>query len=212
MFDKNIKKLWYNVYINRRIYMLTSENALELLRKDDSKAPNTGWIDHSICVGNAASLIAEKLNLDSEKAKTLGYIHDIGKKEGNFPLHDINGYNYIKDLGYDLEYANICLTHSYLNNDYLCTAGEKPDYIPFRDEFIKNHEYTIYEKIINLCDLMCTNKVMTVDKRLVDIIIRRGANENTSYHIKEVYKLKEYIDSLLGYNVYDLFPEIKENL
>ena len=66
------------------------------------------------------------------------------------------------------------------------------------------------EKIINLCDLMCANKIMTVDKRLIDIIIRRGANENTSYHIKEVYKLKEYIDSLLGYNVYDLFPEIND--
>ena len=25
-------------------------------------------------------------------------------------------------------------------------------------------------------------------------------------------KLKEYIDSLLGYNVYDLFSEIKDNL
>ena len=191
---------------------MTSKEALDLLMKDDSKAPNTGWIDHSICVGNAAGLIAQKLNLDSEKAKVLGYIHDIGKKMGSFPLHDINGYNYIKDLGYDLEYANICLTHSYLNNDYLCTAGEKPDYIEFRDEFIKNHEYTIYEKIINLCDLMCTNKVMTVDKRLIDIIIRRGVNENTSYHIKEVYKLKEYIDSLLGYDVYSLFPEIKDNL
>lgn len=191
---------------------MTVEEALNLLNNGEDKSPNRGWIDHSICVGNTASLIADKLDLDSEKIKVLGYIHDIGKKMGDFPLHDINGYNYIKDLGYDLEYANICLTHSYLNNDYLCTAGEKPDYIKFRDEFIKNHEYTIYEKIINLCDLMCTNKVMTVDKRLVDIIIRRGANENTSYHIKEVYKLKEYIDSLLGYNVYDLFPEIKENL
>ncbi len=28
-----------------------------------------------------------------------------------------------KELGYDDEYANICLTHSYLNNDIYCTAG-----------------------------------------------------------------------------------------
>ena len=79
-------------------------------------------------------------------------------------------------------------------------------------EFIKNHEYTIYEKIINLCDLMCTDIIMTVDKRLIDLIIRRGAHENTQYHIKETYKLKEYFDNLLGYNLYNLFPEIKENL
>ena len=81
-------------------------------------------------------------------------------------------------------------------------------------KFIKKHEYTIEEKLINLCDLMCPqgNKVFTIDKRLIDIMIRRGAYSNTQYHIKETYKLKEYFDNLLGYNLYDLFPEIKENL
>lgn len=78
--------------------------------------------------------------------------------------------------------------------------------------FIQNHEYTIYEKIINLCDLMCTSKVLTVDKRLVEIIIRRGAYENTQYHVRETYQLKAYFDELLGFNLYDLFLEIKENL
>ena len=70
------------------------------------------------------------------------------------------------------------------------------------------------EKLINLCDLMCPqgNKVFTIDKRLIDIMIRRGAYSNTQYHIKETYKLKEYFDDLLGYNLYDLFPEIKDNL
>ena len=124
----------------------------------------------------------------------------------------MNGYYYLKELGYDDEYANICLTHSYLNNDIYCTAGGIPTDIPFRTEFIKNHEYTIYEKIINLCDLMCTDIIMTVDKRLIDLIIRRGAHENTQYHIKETYKLKQYIDKQLGFNLYDLFPSIKDNL
>ena len=102
-----------------------------------------------------------------------------GKMVGPYSEHIMNGYNYIKGLGYDDEYANICLTHSYLNNDVYCTAGGIPRDIPFRTEFIKTHEYTIYEKIINLCDLMCKNVVMTVDKRLIDIILRRGAHENT---------------------------------
>ena len=191
---------------------MNKEEALKLLNEEGSLAPDNRWISHSICVGDTASVIAEKLNLDKEKARVLGYIHDIGKRFGSFPLHDLNGFNYIKELGYSDEYANICLTHSYLNNDYLCTAGSFPEDIPFRTQFIKNHEYTIYEKIINLCDLMCTNVVNTVDKRLIDIILRRGVTESTQYHIKEVYKLKEYIDSLLGYNVYDLFSEIKDNL
>ena len=192
--------------------ILTSDKALEILENAKGKSVNDKWIYHSICVGSAASIIAETLGLDKEKAKILGYIHDIGKSVGNVPEHDINGYNYIKELGYDEEYANICLTHSYLDNNYLCTAGELPLDIPFRVEFIKNHEYTIYEKIINLCDLMCTDVVNTIDKRLIDIMIRRGTTENTQYHVKETYKLKEYFDNLLGYSVYDLFPEIKNNL
>ena len=191
---------------------LTSKQALEMLENFRNKKEDTHWIDHSICVGNSAGKIAKSLELDIEKAKTLGYIHDIGKGVGDFSNHVMNGYKYIKELGFDDEYANICLTHSYLNNDVMCTAGGLPRDIHFRTEFIKKHEYTIYEKIINLCDLMCTTVTMTVDKRLIDIIIRKGAFENTQYHIKETYKLKEYVDNQLGFNVYDLFPEIKETL
>ena len=130
---------------------------------------------------------------------------------GPFHEHVIKGYKYMKKQGYDKDYCNICLTHSYLNNDINCTAGGIPDDIPFRTEFIKNHKYTLYEKIINLCDLMCTSRINTVDKRIIDLIIRRGAYSNTQYHIKEAYKLKQYFDNLLGYNL-DLFPEIKVNL
>ena len=196
---------------------LTSIEARKILENARSKAESTGWIDHSICVGDSAGRIAEALNkkgydLDIDKAITLGYIHDIGKMVGPFHGHVMNGYEYMKNQGYDEEYCNICLTHSYLNNDINCTAGGIPDDIPFRTNFIKNHEYTLYEKIINLCDLMCTPKVYTIDKRLIDIMIRRGAYSNTQYHIKETYKLKEYFDNLLGYNLYDLFPEIKDNL
>ena len=191
---------------------LTVEKARELLEEARGKTPDDHWINHSICVGDSAGKIAEKLNLDVDYSKTLGYIHDIGKSVGEFKEHVMNGYKYIKELGYDDEYANICLTHSYLNNDVYCTAGGIPRDIPFRTEFVKNHEYTIYEKIINLCDLMCTDVNMTVDKRLIDIMSRRGAYENTQYHIKETYKLKQYIDEQLGFNVYDLFPSIKENL
>lgn len=190
---------------------LTSEKALEMLKNSRGKTKNDGWINHSICVGNSAGKIAESLELDVDYAKTLGYIHDIGKSVGDFSEHVMNGYNYMKELGYDDEYANICLTHSYLNNDYMCTAGGIPKDIPFRTEFIKNHKYTIYEKIINLCDLMCTSVNMTLEKRLIDIMKRRGVYENTVYHIKEAQKLKEEFDYMLGYNVYDLFPDVLDN-
>ena len=198
---------------------LNSKEARELLEKERVNQKDDRWIGHSICVGDSAGKIAKALvekgiNVDVDKAITLGYVHDIGKYNGDSAGHVMRGYEYLKEKGYDDEYCNICLTHSYLNNDVLCTAGGIPDDIPFRTEFIKNYEYTIEEKIINLCDLMCPqdNKVYTIDKRLIDIMIRKGAYSNTQYHIKETYKLKDYFDSLLGYNLYDLFPEIKENL
>lgn len=39
----------------------------------------------------------------------------------------------------------------------MCTAGgvPNPEDNTFLTEFIKNHEYTIEEKLINICDLMC---------------------------------------------------------
>lgn len=196
--------------------ILTSKEAMNILENSRNKTKNDGWIDHSICVGNCAGKIAKSLkdkgyDLDVDKAITFGYIHDIGKLF-SFSNHVMKGYYYLKEQGYDEEYCNICLTHSYLNNDVFCTAAGIPDDISFRTEFIKNHHYTMYEKIINLCDLMCTKKVFTIDKRLIDIMLRRGIYSNTKYHIKETYKLKTYFDNLLGYNLYDLFPEIKDNL
>ena len=200
---------------------LTSNQALQIIESYRGKTQNDLWIEHCISVGNTAGKIAKALNekgcnVDVDKVVTLGYVHDIGKYSDKSHIHAIKGYEYLKQQGYDDEYCNICLTHSYLNNDILCTAGGVPDPNEnlFLTDFIKNHEYTIEEKLINLCDLMCSRegKVFTIDKRLIDLIIRRGAHTNTQYHVKETYKLKEYFDNLLGYDLYDLLPEIKDNL
>lgn len=190
---------------------LTSEKAMEILEDFKKRGDNEYWTNHSICVGNSAGRIAEKLGLDVDKAITLGYIHDIGKGVGKSIEHPINGYTYIKELGYKEEYAAICLTHSYLNNDINCTAGGIPENNLFVANFIKTHPYTIYEKIINLCDLMCTTVNVTLEKRLIELITRRGVHENTVYHIKEAQKLKKEIDTMLGFNVYHLFPDVLEN-
>lgn len=204
---------------------LTSKDARKLLENERPKFEDQRWIDHSICVGDSAGRIAKALiekgyDVNIDKAITLGYIHDIGKKfneqGGVFP-HAINGYNYIKKIGYSEEYAGICIKHSFLNNDIDCISNDRdetdksnPNYNFFK-EYIKN-EYSIEEKIINLCDLMCTTVILTVEKRMIDLLLRHGVFAKTYYHIEETIKLKEYFDNLLGYNLYDLFPEIKENL
>lgn len=197
------------------------EEAKELLEMHRLHTTDDRWIQHSLNVGNCAGKIASALKekgipVDVDKVITLGYLHDIGKYNGESRGHVMRGYEYLKEKGYEEEYCNICLTHSYLNNDIICTAGGVPDPNAnlFLTNFIKNHKYSTEEKIINLCDLMCPqgNQVFSIDKRLIDIMIRRGAYSNTQYHIQETYRLKEYFDHLLGYNLYDLFPEIKNNL
>ena len=109
---------------------LDSKKALVLLNECKGLATNDDWINHSICVGNCARVIAKALELDEDYAKTLGYIHDIGKKfgwksnDGVIP-HAINGYNYLKSLGYDDKYAGVCIKHSFLNNDINCLANDR---------------------------------------------------------------------------------------
>lgn len=202
---------------------LTSNVAISLIKAhENNRTERIYLIEHQLAVGNAAGRIAKALGMDEDKAKSLGYIHDIGKvfcedvKENRGLAHGIRGYDYIKSLGYDEEYARICILHSYLNNDIDCLSGDitnrNGEAFEFQYNYVTNHHYDDYEKLINLCDLMCTNKILTVDKRMMDLLIRHGVFKTTHYHLLETVKLKEYFDQKLGYNLYDLFPEIKKNL
>lgn len=113
------------------------------------------------------------------------------------------------ELGYDKEYANVCLTHSYLNDDIYCAACKVPEDFKFEIDFVKNHECNIYEKLITLCDLMCTTVNLTMEERLIDILSRRGVHENTQYFLKEAQNLKNEFDNMIGKNVYEIIPDLK---
>ena len=70
---------------------LTVEKARELLEEARIKASDDPWIKHSICVGNSAGKIAEKLNLDI----------DYKTRYNNLPIHnrkdiDIDSYDIMK--------------------------------------------------------------------------------------------------------------------
>ena len=49
----------------------------------------------------AKALTEKGYNVDIDKTITLGYLHDIGKYTGESHGHEISGYNYLKDKGYD---------------------------------------------------------------------------------------------------------------
>lgn len=204
-------------FLKQALKNLTPENAYNLLiqgviqNENDFEKPENKWINHSIYVGLAAKRIAQKLGLDENLAEALGYIHDIGRKIDHFN-HPIEGYRYMTKLGY-VDQAGICLTHSFINNDITVTAGggpkekEKYEYI---NSYLQSNPPTIYDNIIQLCDLFCLeNGFTTIESRILDITKRKGIFENSLNHFQETMKLKERFEMLMHCNLYDLFPEIK---
>ena len=75
---------------------LTSKDARELLEKERKNSNDDRWIEHCICVGNSAGRIAEALNekgqnVNIDKTIALGYVHDIGKYNGESKGHVMRG-------------------------------------------------------------------------------------------------------------------------
>ena len=161
---------------------LTANDVKDLLREANDKTNDDRWIKHSICVGDAARTIANELELDGEYASILGY-------------------KLLKQKGFDECYARICMTHSYIKGDYTCVAGGIPEEHPLRTELIKERPYDLYEEIINLCDLMCTTEIMSMEKRLIDLVIRKGVHENTKHFLEGAINLKQEFDEYLGFDL-----------
>ena len=196
---------------------LTKDESLKILLQNikDKKElllSENRWILHSIYVGNAAERIAKAIGINSEKALIYGYLHDIGRMI-NHNNHPIEGYNYLINLGYENE-ARICLTHSFIDNDINKTAGGGPKDIKsytFINNYLENHPHTIYDNIIQLCDLFCLETgYTTIEKRLLDITNRKGVYDNSYDHYQSVLDLKSRIEIGLNFNLYTLFPEIKQ--
>lgn len=73
---------------------LSSKETLNMLEELNKDSKNKYWIEHSICVGNSSGKIAQALyekgyDVNIDKAKTLGYIHDIGKYSNDTHGHVI---------------------------------------------------------------------------------------------------------------------------
>lgn len=66
-----------------------SQTVLALLRQL-SENPDNSTVRHSICVADAA-LIDKGYDLDVDKVRALGYLHDIGRLIGPGDEHIVNG-------------------------------------------------------------------------------------------------------------------------
>lgn len=172
--------------------------AEKLLNEAEQRNPGA-WIGHSKTAAFCAKAIAERCdNLNADTAYILGLLHDIGRREGVTDMrHIIDGYHFMTSLGCD-SCARICLTHSFPYNDIRsynrkndCTAEETE----FIKSFIKNTEYDDYDGLIQLCDALALPDGATyIEKRLVDVVMRRGFNNLTIPKWKAFLDLKDYFD------------------
>jgi len=142
------------------------------------------WVGHAYHTAMAAYMIAEKSEtLDSEKAYVCGLLHDIGRREGIYDLHHtIFGYVYLKELGYE-EVGKICLTHSFINHDISDFNGKfdcSEDELYFMKSYLNTAIYDDYDKLIQLCDyLALPTGFCILEKRMIDVALRKGVNELT---------------------------------
>ena len=189
---------------------LSVSKAKEILEQANEMNPG-GWYDHSLVVGEVAYKIAEALNLDKEKAKAFGYIHDIGRRVGRCALkHIYEGYKYLTDLGYT-DAARICLTHSFFEPNAENVIGNwdmKDTEKEFVKKYINNTTFDIYDRIIQMADTIALSTgVTTLERRMVDVFFRYGFDENTEYNFRVRLKLQNEIEEKLGYPIYKLFEK-----
>ena len=196
------------------MHILTPEAAQELLQW--ARAQNPGpWADHSQTVGRAAFAIAARCGMDARRASALGLIHDIGRYRRGDPeiLHILDGYRLMRERGYE-QAAQICLTHSFpsqaleeYGGNGNCAADDKQ---ALRDA-LAAAEYTDYDRLIQLCDsLALPNGICLMEKRLVDVAIRHGANAHMIGKWKRYFGLLGYFQSKMDAPFYSLFPEAVE--
>ena len=177
----------------------------------EANAINPGaWSDHSKVAGHCAEIIARYAGMNGDTAYSLGLLHDIGRRYGVTDMrHIFDGYTFLTELGYT-DYAHVCLTHSFPldckniaayigKND--CTADENA----FITDFLTAHVYDDYDLLIQLCDALAySTGACQVEKRLIDVTIRKGFNEYTIFKWQQYLKLKDYFDVKTGTDIYKL--------
>ncbi len=189
--------------------------AERLLDEAEAKNPG-GWADHARYVARAARNIAEvHPDLDAETAYILGLLHDVGRQEGVTDLrHILDGYTFLEGLGYS-DAARICLTHSYPFQNIEAGSGGwdgSSEELAFVKTYLEDVKYDDYDRLLQLSDaLALPSGFIMIEKRLVDVALRRGINPMTVEKWRAFLELQDYFEKAIGRSIYSVLPGVVEN-
>lgn len=186
------------------------------MMKDAEKNNPGPWILHSLNTAVAAREIAKKLTiLDPDTSYILGYLHDIGRREGITDMrHTLDGYNYLYNLGFTLA-AKICITHSFPILDGYETIGNWDctiDELSLLRNILSNVSFTQYDRLIQLCDVLAlSDGFCLMEKRIIDIALRHGINKYSVLRWKELFRIKNEFENEIGKSIYYYLPGVINN-
>lgn len=175
------------------------------------KINTSSWISHSIYEAQVAGDLAQMLGVNKEKAMTLAILHDFGRKSIHTFEHVTQGFDDLVKLGWEDE-AGATLTHSFINGGRCanCDPAEEGFYIDEEGQpkweheenkddvakFLELYTYDIYDDILNIADLMATDKgIVSPAERVEDIATRKTPDpRNRNYFLSEfINKMNEVL-------------------
>ena len=174
------------------------------------------WVQHSFFVGKAAEAIAEHHSkLDPQTALILGYLHDIGRRAGVADMrHTLDGYYFLTEKGFD-HAARICITHVFPLKHINSVAGKwdctKLEF-DFLNEYLSKIKFDEYDRLIQLCDAIALpSGYCLVEKRLMDVALRRGVNEFSVPRWKAFLEFQKEFEREIGQSIYKVLDGVVEN-
>jgi hypothetical protein len=185
------------------------------------------WVAHSRLVAEGAQRLAlailahtPQFEVDPQRLFILGLLHDIGRREGVYGMrHVMDGYRFMQSEGYPAA-GRVSLTHSYPDKDLIQGASGwdgTPEELDFVRQYIGGIEYTIYDRLVQLCDAICMpHGFVLMEKRMIDVALRYGLGSASPINRlarrwKAFFGIKTELEALIGGSIYAHLPGVVEN-
>lgn len=173
------------------------------------------WVRHSFYVADAAARLAVHIpGLDPDHVRSLGLVHDIGRRFGITGMrHIIDGYAFLTQLGF-AEAARIALTHSFPIKDIRFSIGVwdcSQEEFAFVETFLEQVTYRLEDQLLQLCDALALPEgFCLLEKRFVDVTLRYGVSEILPARWRATMKLQAEFETMLGASIYRFLPGVVE--